>query len=277
VVWTIAGRADELAPKLGAAGVTPARGDLFEVATGRLFTAPADSTILLPGPAATVQAEELMFTAIEAKGGFAALERVGSYSVEDSIWVQPGGDIVPGTRKVFVRFPDRYREELAIAALQGRGVIQVVDGKDVWRDQLGRVKTASETRRQDLLGRLWMDGLRVFHRYGEPGAQAFIVDPEVIGDVTLDGFQISSPDGYWVRLYLHPQSRLVVKRTASQPTDQGVLQTEELFTDYRPVEGVFVPFIAATYLDGEWSTEIHTLSIDFNPELPEDLFERKQF
>jgi hypothetical protein len=275
--WVVLGRADELGPKLAAAGIEATRGDLFEVATGTLFAVPADTAYALPGAASTVQAEELLMSAIEAKGGLQALERIAGYTLEDSLFVKPVDQIVPGTRTLHVRFPDRYREELVIAALQGRGVIQVIDGNDVWRDQLGRVQAASQARKLDLLGRLWMDGLRVFHRYAQPGARVFMVDPTVIGSTTLDGLQLNSPDGNWVRLYFHPQSRLLVKRTSQRPGDRELFALDELFTDYRPVEGVFIPFISATYLDGEYSSESHTIAIALNPPLPDDLFKRKAF
>jgi len=274
IVWVILGRGDELAAKLTAAGIDHQRGDAYEVVTGRLL-APDAAATHSPKPAATVQAEELILAAIEAKGGFEALERIESYTLEDSLFIKPVDQIVRGTRKISVRFPDRFREDLGMEALQGRGVIQVVNGRDVWRNQLGRVTGTSTVRRQDLLARQWLDGLRVFHRYGEPGATAFLVDPDVVGSTILDGFQITSPEGYWARIYLHPASRLVVKRATERPTNEGVFRTEELFTDYRPVEGVFVPFVAATYLDGEYSGETHTAALDFNVALDQDLFTRQ--
>jgi hypothetical protein len=178
-------------------------------------------------------------------------------------------------RKISVRFPDRFREDLGIDVLQGLGVIQVVNGTEVWRHQLGKSVGTNAVRRQDLLIRQWLDGLRLFHRYGEPGAQAFVVDPEVVGVTTLDGLQITSRDGYWARIYLHPASRQVVKRATQRPTDDGMHQIEELFTDYRPVEGVFVPFAAASYLDGEYSSDTFTTALNFNVPLDQDLFTRE--
>lgn len=274
IVWVILGRGDELAAKLTAAGIDHQRGDPYEVVTGRLL-APDDAATRWPKPAAIVQAEELILAAIEAKGGFEALERIETYTLEDSLFVKPLDQIVRGTRKTSVRFPDRFREDLGIETLQGRGVIQVVNGRDVWRNQLGKVTGTSTVRRKDLLARQWLDGLRVFHRYGEPGATAFLVDPDLVGSTILDGFQITSPEGYWVRIYLHPTSRLVVKRATERPADEGVFQTEELFTDYRPIEGVFVPFVSATYLDGDYSSETHTAALDFNVALDQDLFTRQ--
>jgi predicted Zn-dependent peptidase len=277
IVWVVLGRGDALTEKLTAAGIEHKRGDIYDVVTGRLFARREDPAFPLPGPAATVQAEELILAAIEAKGGFEAIERVGSYTVEDSLFVKPGQELVPGTRKLLVRFPDRYREELSMAPLKEQKVIQVVDGNDVWRNQLGRVLGASQPRRHDLLARQWLDGIRLFYRYGEPGANAFIIDPDVLGGVIVDGFQIVSPDGYWVRVYLHPNSRWVVKRGIPPASGSETTLAEEIFTDYRPVEGVFVPFIAASYLDGEFATESHVQTIDFNVPLKPDLFTRQEF
>lgn len=276
MVWVILGRAAELAPKLTAAGIEHARGDLFEVVTGRLLAAGLDS-LSQSRPIATVQAEEMILAAIEAKGGFEALERIENYTVEDSVFVRPGDQSILGSRRLHVRFPDRYREDLDITIFQGRSLIQVVNGNDVWRDDLGKISKISGYRSKELVNRLWLDGLRVFHRYGEPGAVAFIVDPDVVGEVTLDGFQISSPDGNWVRIYLHPTSRLVGKRATEKPGEDGeMLAVEEIYTDYRPVEGVFIPFGSATLLDGAFSTEIRTESVNINSKLEPGLFVRPE-
>ncbi len=271
-VWVVHGQGDILAPGLAAAGVTAARSDVFSVITGRLLTPPPEPPLTEPSAAATAQAEELLFAAIEAKGGFENLERVTSYALAETLFVRPGAEMAVGERQLTVEFPDRMREELRLGPLQGRGLIQVVNGTRVWRAQLGKSVETAEWRRQDLLGRVWLDGFRAFYRYAEPGASIFIVDPDAIAGVTMDGFQITSREGYWARYHLHPQSRLVVKRETSRPIEGGSAAIEELFTDYRAVEGVFVPFISATYMDGDYSGESRIFSIELNPELESDLF-----
>ncbi len=273
-VWVMVAPAVKLLPGLATAGIEPLRGDAFQVVTGQLFVTPPPLLVTAPGAASTVQAEELLLAAIEAKGGFANLERVQTYTAAETLYVAPMSEveIVSGERKLFVEFPDRLREELMMAPLQGRGVVQGVNGNHMWRTQLGKAGVVSDTRRHDMLNRLWLDPFRMLFRYSEPGARVFILDPEFMGGITLDGFGINSPDGKWARFYLHPTSRLIVKRISERQVETGAVTAEELYTDYRHVDGIMVPFISATYLDKEFTTEAHVGAIEINPPLDRELF-----
>lgn len=270
--WVVHGRGGLLAAEFKAAGIEAPGTDLYTVVTGRLLEKKPEPPLTVPSAASTAQAEELLFAAIEAKGGFENIERVETYAAVETVYVQPGPQIVAGERKTFVALPDRYREVLRVGPLQGEGLVQVVNKNQVWRQQLGTLQPIPSWREQELRHRLWLEGFRAYHRYAEPGATIAIIDPDVIAGTTLDGFQITSPDGLWAQYHLHPQSRQVVKRTTSQPTEDKPVKVEELFTDYRAVEGVFLPFVSAWYRDGEYAGESRLYSIELNPELADDLF-----
>jgi predicted Zn-dependent peptidase len=270
--WVAVGRADLLAPQFQTSGIATTPTDVFAVVTGRLFEKTPDAPLTLPSAASTAQAEELLFAAMEARGGFENLERVESYAAVETLYVQAGAQFVAGERKLFVKEPDRFREVLRVGPLQGEGLVQVLARDRIWRQQLGKPADTPPWREEDLRGRFWLDPFRAFHRYAEPGAMISLIDPDFVAGTTLDGFQITAPSGYYARYHLHPQSRQVVKRTTSRPTEADILKCEELFTDYRAVEGVFLPFIYATYTNGEYASESHLKSIEINAEIPDDLY-----
>jgi len=82
--------------------------------------------------------------------------------------VQVGAKLVAGERKLFVKEPDRFREELRMGPLQGEGLIQVLNPDRIWRQQLGKLADTPPWREEDLRGRFWLDPFRAFHRYAEP-------------------------------------------------------------------------------------------------------------
>jgi hypothetical protein len=278
IVWVVHGRGDVLAPELSSAGIeTSARADVFDVVTGRLFDEDAESTTGYASAASTAQAEELLMAAIEAKGSFENLERIESYAVQESLFVMVGPQgIAGGDRKTFVRFPDRMREELSMGILQNRSLIQVVNGPYVWKTQLGRTKSITDEHRQDLLTRFWLEGLRVFYRYAEPGSRISLVELDAIGNITVDGFRIRSADGRSVEFQLHPESRQVVRRRYRRIVDKLPVNVEEMFTDYRAVEGTFIPFVTASYFDGEPTTQSQLYAIDLNLPLPDEVFTQQE-
>jgi predicted Zn-dependent peptidase len=278
VVWIVHGRAAELAPALAKAGLEVTTGDVDQVVTGKLYAPPPAAGTFTPGAASTAQAEELILAAIAAKGGLANLERIRAYALAETLFISPSENmqISSGERKTLVEYPDRFREDIAMGQLQGRGVVHVMNGSHFWRSQIGKVGPVSDVRRQDLLNRIWLDSFRMFHRYAEPGAQAYMLDPIFLGGRTIDGFQINSTDGNWARYYLHPESRLVVKRISQRWLDKGMIESQDLFTDYRSVEGILMPFISANYLGDEFTTETHLGTVEINPTVDEEQFAERE-
>ena len=63
------------------------------------------------------------------------------------------------------------------------------------------------------------------------------------------------------------------KQFADESLDLAFVSTYT-FSDYRPVSGLLLPFRIERYLDGRLRETIVASSIQLNPALPADLFER---
>ncbi|MGD8395738.1 MAG: insulinase family protein [Candidatus Eiseniibacteriota bacterium] len=287
--WVIVGRADALAPGLEASGLVVTRAGNLDVVVGQFPPADDDdSSPLFEDMAASsadiAAAEELLLAALDARGGFEMLDRIESYRADYTLLRKLREDMtVKSQRTVRVRFPDHFREDWGMEVpsagdtAQEISLVQVINGDQVWRRQLTRERAASERRERQLRFRLWSDELRVLQRYGEPGTRIRLVEPEVLAGITAPGLQIDSPEGYWVRLYFHPESNHIVKRVYQRSGDRAPILVEELFTDYREVGGVFLPFRSAVTEAARIVGEDHLDSIEYNVELPDALFERSHY
>jgi hypothetical protein len=117
----------------------------------------------------------------------------------------------------------------------------------------------------------------VLLRYGEEGTAIRTVDPEVIGEITTPGIEIRSSEGHWVRLYFHPTSYQIVRRVYQRQSDRVPVMVEELFTDYRPVGGIYLPFKSALREMNHYAGENHLKTIEYNVDLPDEIFQRTQY
>ena len=84
---------------------------------------------------------------------------------------------------------------------------------------------------------------------------------------------ISSGDVAQVKLYLDPQTAHVVKLSyqASGP-GQPARATEEIFSDYRTIDGLSFPFKASVVRSGVVLLERQITSVEINPEIKADVF-----
>jgi hypothetical protein len=114
-------------------------------------------------------------------------------------------------------------------------------------------------------------------RYGNPGVFIRTVEPEVIGGMSLPGIELRSSDNLWVRLYLHPESNQIAKRVYENQGRRAATLVEEIHTDYREVDDLYLPFVTAVFEGGEYAGENHVESIEFNVELDDDIFKRSTF
>jgi hypothetical protein len=81
-----------------------------------------------------------------------------------------------------------------------------------------------------------------------------------------------------VRLHVDPQTGTVLKITyeSSAPAPPGGKSeprpTEEVFSDYRSVAGVSLPFKATVTRAGQVLLERQLTGVQINPEIPADIF-----
>lgn len=77
-----------------------------------------------------------------------------------------------------------------------------------------------------------------------------------------------------VKMYVDPQTSIVVKRVSRGRTMQGPADLEEFLSDYRDVDGVKIPFKVETFADGKRQTQTTISSVKINSGVKDDVFKR---
>ncbi len=287
--WILVGRASELGASLQAAGIEFTEHSALEFAMHGLARDDAEPAPLLASDkvsaADVVAGEGLLVQAIEARGGFAALEAVQTSDTELTMYRKLQDTTLPSARRRRVGYPDRFREEWAMdlgpvgGGERQLSVVQVLNGAEIWRRQLGRERRAGPMRSRVIRQKLWRDPFRVLLRYGEPSTTIHQIEPDTLAGVTTPGIELRTnvPDETWLKLYFHPQSFQIVKQVFPLEQKSRSLTVEELFTDYREQEGVYLPFKVARFENGEYAGEDHIDHVRFNVPLADSLFQRTVF
>jgi photosynthetic reaction center cytochrome c subunit len=199
--------------------------------------------VLQPGalPAGEDKAEdsapaaEVLAAYIEALGGRTAIEKVTS-RVSTGTTVNAMGQKT--TFEIVQARPDRLRITMTSA---GGGIAQGVDGNDVWsRGRNGTVVpvTGPDNDRLRRMANLSVDLMLLAL---DPKLTAAPV--ETIGGHKMQVLRGTLTNGQAEHLYFDAQTHLLARRVILTPTPLGPMPDQTDYEDYRPVDGVRVPFL----------------------------------
>jgi hypothetical protein len=111
----------------------------------------------------------------------------------------------------------------------------------------------------------------------EPGV-AFFYDGTALGNANLaEKVTITNGRNESVTLFLDTVTHLPVKKsyTWRDASDKGQNLEEELYDNYKPVQGIMTPYTQSRYYNGDLVSERFLSKIRYNDELADSLFEAK--
>lgn len=214
--------------------------------------------------------QQLVKRAVEARGGLEALEKTTGFVAEaDTTITTPNGNVTAKT-KTYVTYPARIRVD---ANLTGVQLVQVYADGAGWMQDPGGVHDAPPQMLTELAGGIKRDVRALLIGAAKGSLKATLLPEEGFDGRVLKVIGISGDDVPQVKMYVDPQTAHIVRlsyETAGQ--GQPARVTEELFSDYRTIDGVAFPFKASVVRSGVVLLERQITSVDINPEIKPDLF-----
>ena len=211
------------------------------------------------------QALELVRKAQQAMGGQAFVEQKTAVAKASAKLTPPGqtqGMTIPSIVSYRV-LPDKVRIE--IQSPMGT-MIQGYDGAHGWVNAGGQVRDNAG------LADNTYYGLDVLRRAGKPGYTARPLPDGQVNGKPAKVVEVADAQGHATRFFFDPQSSLVLK-VAYETNGQT---SEGVFSDYREVSGVKVPFQTNSFQNGEPFMEIKYSELQVNAPVDEKLFQKPQ-
>ncbi len=108
----------------------------------------------------------------------------------------------------------------------------------------------------------------------EPGMALFYDGPAVAAQKDTQEVTLMSSHDESVDLYFDASTHLPVKKSFSwrDPVDRGRDTEEEVYDNYKPVEGVMTPFSVTRFYNGDMAGQRFLNSIHYNTGLNDSLF-----
>ncbi len=212
--------------------------------------------------------QRLVSDAVQAKGGLEKLRSIKTVKADATLWIDAAGGRVEVPTTTWIRYPDAFRVD---AQMPNGPVSQVLVGDSYWvRDARGIV-TAPEDVARDLRGSVQRDAIRLLLALADrnPALQRALVD---VGGQKMPAIKV--PGDAPLTLVFDPASALLARLRYAVQTPQGVRAVEEVFSDYRDVNGLKVAFKAVLQREGSPRVERVLRSFEYNIPLDRSLFER---
>jgi len=214
---------------------------------------------------------DLLVRVLQAKGGLDALKRIRTVVAdEDRTIVTPSGR-TPLPTKTYVIYPDKFRVDSVLA---GQQIVHTYNSGAAWVQDLGGVSAAPAPMRDDFAATARRDTYPMLIAAAEGRLTIRQLPEEGRDGEALKVLEVSAADFPPVRLYVDRSFRIVRQSYTASGPDGLPMKIEEVFSDYRTVDSVSVPFKATVLSNGRLIIERTIKSVAFNTRIDEKLFEQ---
>jgi len=172
----------------------------------------------------------------------------------------------------YYKFPDKERTELT----KQRDVVYIINGEKGYEITFKGTAEQSAKDLADVLRRRHFSLDWVLRKWlNEPGIALFYEGPTVAERKPVEQVSIMNAKNEGVTLYISADDHLPVKKTYSwrDPTDKQRNVEEEVYDNYRLVQGVMTPHTITRFYNGDMAGQRFLTSVTYNQGLSDSKFE----
>jgi len=224
------------------------------------------SSVVFYGQSQTI--DEIRAKMIDVQGGKSALENIKDRTITGDIEIVQQG--LSGAITIYKKEPDKRRADIEV---MGMVITQAYDGQVAW---FTNPQTGGS---EEVTG----DQAAIMKRQALPAEAS--LNPEkygikwaYIGKEAVDGkdcfvLEQTFADGLTVTHYVDSTTYLTHKSKSMMTNQMGVeVETEQVYSDFKKVDGVLMAHSVTSYQDGEEYTVITFSEVKFNTGLEDSLF-----
>ncbi|MBZ5721801.1 MAG: hypothetical protein LAO03_15590 [Acidobacteriia bacterium] len=172
----------------------------------------------------------------------------------------------------FYQYPDKDRYELT----KKRDVIEIFNGDKSYEITFKGTHAQDPKELGDYLRRRRYALDYVIRGWlSEPGIALFYEGPTVAEQKSVEQVTLMNKRNEGVTLFIDGSTHLPVKKTFTwrDPTDKQRNVEDEVYDNYRPVQGVMTPFSVTRFYNGEMSNQRFLTAVSYNRGVSPSLFE----
>jgi len=220
----------------------------------------------------------LLRQVVETKGGLAALKGVRTVIADAETRIILAQQPIASTTRTYVAYPDRFRVDATIpdpsGAARAAEVIQTYNAGRAWIKDPSGVHDPPPEMLADFAASVRRDTFPMLIDAAEGRLSVRQLADEGTGAQALHVLEIQGTNLKPLRLYID-SGNLIVKQTYSTPGPDGRPgTTEEVYSDYRSVDGIRVPFETQLTRAGSPVLKRTLTKVAFNTPIEPSMFDK---
>lgn len=221
---------------------------------------------------AHTKGREILQQAVEAAGGLEQFKTIKSFSIKTQNVIYLTQNEMQLTVTETVLLPDKTKQVMEMP--QGKR-IQVLNANDGWKQIGPSINDLTEAEKREMKRGLFRDTIRIFQISKSEDLGIKYFGEESVGGRKLYVLHIKNKSGDFFNLYIDAQNFLLGKKTYHGTSEVGLAMLEEIYSDYREVEGIKIPFHTEVRADGRKFIDSVVVDAKFNLEISEEFFLKK--
>jgi zinc protease len=220
----------------------------------------------------TKEARDLLQRVIDAKGGLAALKGVRTVVAEATTELAMQQGTMTSATKTYVVYPDKFRVDVDINDTKQT---QVFNAGRAWMRGPQGVQDFPPAAQADMAASVRRDTIPMLIGAAEGRYNIRVLPDEKSHDGRLGKvLEISGIDLAPVRLLIDEKMRIAAQAFTTTLGPNRSVRAEEIFSDYREVGGVWVPYVAQVLYGGQPVQKRTLTKVALNEPVPDTLFEK---
>ncbi|NNF06135.1 MAG: hypothetical protein HKN21_05190, partial [Candidatus Eisenbacteria bacterium] len=214
--------------------------------------------------------KEVMMMAVDALGGADANNAVKNYNSKSNIVLNTPQGKFDIKANVTTVLPNKVA---AILNLPFGEMRQVFDGENGFMASPQGTQDMPSADKEDTMKQMFRDLVGLVQGISSGDYEVQYLGTEQVDGADADVVMVSNGD-YSTKLYLDAASHMPVKQSYRGKTMMGPAAMEEMYSMWKPIEGVMFPFKTVTMADGEEFTVARVTAVEVNGTVDESMFDK---
>ncbi len=217
------------------------------------------------------EGKQLLAKAIEAAGGRQYFEKIQSIKIEAELTiVTPQGELAASTERIMM-MPNKVSQSITLPM---GTMTQIYNEGKAWLVTPNGANPAPDVLKEEIQSDLWRNIQYLYAQMDQEGLDIQALDPETVEEHECKVLLIDPANAKSLKLFLDAETFLPLKMSYKSVGMQGApVDTEELLSDYREINGIKLPFHTLIFQDGKKAMEYEMKSVELNPEVDESIFQ----
>jgi len=230
------------------------------------------AVLFLGGLASAQTLDEVLAKNYQARGGLDKLQAVAAVKMSGKMVIPAQGLEMPMV--LWQKKPNRMRVE---TTFQDKKIIQAYDGRKAWWIMPFKSEAAQEMApEQAKLLAEQADFENPLVVFKEKGYKLELQGREDMAGTPVFKLKLTKAGGREIYFYLDADSGIELKSTLTLKSGEAETLNEILYDDYKPVDGLLMPFSVENKVNGKTQVQMTMESIEINPVISDGLFTMPQ-